>query len=696
MKKISIAQRLMFMIATSVIALVLVGLIGLNVSDKQTENIKMIHDNSLVSIVTLNHARDAFLSVRISAYQHLMASDMTVKRDAENKVNANASIIIKSLKEYEKLLTDDRDKQLLEADIARVSDYLDQLNNHLLPKSRKNEFDSERTQLLSRMAVLSERAEEGLDAHIEFNEKAAKSFLKTALETASYGATISLLAILAGAVIIAVVGGFLLANIKKSLAQIQSMVGRVERDLDFTVRVTVNSQDEIGQTTTALNRLLEKMQGNLNSIASGAKSVASAASMMATTSTQVATASHQQSEAASDMAATVEQMTVSINHVADRAQEANRLSSESGELSIAGEAVIGQTVSDIQDIAVNVHEAAALIHGLEQHGLQISNVVAVIKEVADQTNLLALNAAIEAARAGEQGRGFAVVADEVRKLAERTTSATNEIAGTIHAIQDDVSMVVSNVNSTTPIVHSGVKTADEMVAMLRDFRQEADGAFEKMRHFNHVVGEEVANADKVVGIVSQAIEITEQAVQMVEGASQIAAKADQSAERLRNLSLQFRVTSAHANPADDVTTRNVALEWSPRLMVGEPSIDAQHKRLVQLFNELNEALHRGAPKDRLAHVLDSLLEYTQFHFAHEADLMQKTGYPASKSHLAQHGDLVQKALDYKRRFEAGEAIGAELITFVRDWLTHHILKTDRELAIFINGRRQPKQSARIG
>ena len=80
----------------------------------------------------------------------------------------------------------------------------------------------------------------------------------------------------------------------------------------------------------------------------------------------------------------------------------------------------------------------------------------------------------------------------------------------------------------------------------------------------------------------------------------------------------------------------------------------------------------------------SLLEYTQFHFAHEAQLMKTHGYPGQKAHLAMHDDLVQKALDYKRRFEAGEAIGVDLVNFVRDWLTHHILKTDRELANHVN------------
>ena len=539
MKKITIAHRIILMIGASVTALLLIGFVGLHVSNRQTDNIKMIHDNSLASIITLNEARQAFMTVRVSAYPHLLTTDPEAKRVAESKVDTAAKLTLQKLKDYEKLLSNEQDKRLLDADNASIREYLDLLNNYLLPKSRRNELDAERGQYLARLATLSTKAQVALDDHIDFNEKIAETFVDRALDAAGQGKITSLATIAGSVLIISAIGIFLLINIKSSLGQIQSMVSRVESELDFTVRVTVNNQDEIGQTTTVLNRLLEKMQTNLKSIATGAQSVASAASLMATTSNQVATASHHQSEAASDMAATVEEMTVSINHVADRAQEANRLSSESGQLSISGEQVIGQTVTDIQEIAVTVHEAADLIHGLEQHSQQISNVVAVIKEVADQTNLLALNAAIEAARAGEQGRGFAVVADEVRKLAERTATSTKEIATTIDTMRLSAGNAVVSMQGVVSKVNQGVERAQEANESIKQIGESS----------RHAVGmvEEITAAIREQGTATNSIATqVEHIAQMSEESSAAAGNSADAARELDRLATDMqRIVSTY-------------------------------------------------------------------------------------------------------------------------------------------------------
>ena len=151
-----------------------------------------------------------------------------------------------------------------------------------------------------------------------------------------------------------------------------------------------------------------------------------------------------QSSAASAIAANVEELTVSINIVADNTGAAARVAKDSDEQANEGHHAIETLVRQINEAADVVRESAEQMHHLQNESEKISNIVAVIKDIADQTNLLALNAAIEAARAGEQGRGFAVVADEVRKLAERTTNATQDIATVIRAIQSETHALVDN------------------------------------------------------------------------------------------------------------------------------------------------------------------------------------------------------------------------------------------------------------
>ncbi len=380
----------------------------------------------------------------------------------------------------------------------------------------------------------------------------------------------------------------------------------------------------------------------------------------------------------------VEQMQQQMHLLAGLASETEAATRSIAQRTVEGEALMNRAVTDMNHIDKIIEKSSGGVQLLAEQARSVDSIVSLIRDIADQTNLLALNAAIEAARAGEQGRGFAVVADEVRKLAERTANATRDISNTIHEIQSRVLTVVEDMTSASPVVRSGVETSDKTIVMLRSFRKEADAAFEKMGQFSRVVDEEVAKAGTVVDVVTQSIEITDQAVQMFDGASRVAAKADVTAEKLKSLTLQFSVSSFELEQEMEKSIRNVALEWSPRLMVGEISIDTQHQRLVSLFNELHDALHTSAPGERIARVLNDLLEYTQFHFAHEAELMRKFGYLGRNSHLVMHDDLVKKAFEYKQRFESGEAIGGDLVNFIRDWLTHHILKTDRELADFIN------------
>ena len=542
MKKLTIAHRILLMIGVSVLGLLLVGFVGLSVANKGTASVKEINDERLASIQLLGAARQAFMEVRVDILMLFLTSDDKVIETTVKRVKFLEKDIAEKLGNYQRHLANDDDKKLLEADLADFQAYINYFNTQLLPKLENFETAFATQLLQSRAIPLGAKTLKSFDEHIEFNAKLAAGAAASAFAGAQQGRATSLIVILIGVAAIAMLGFMLLKNIKRSLTRIQSMVGRVESELDFTVRVQVDSYDEIGQTTAALNRLLDKLQGNMISIASGAEAVARAAKEMASTSTRVSDASTQQSESASDMAATVQEITVSINHVGDRAQEASRISIESGRLASTGEQVIGETVGDIQNISASVDGAARLIRGLEQQSEQIANIVQVIKDVADQTNLLALNAAIEAARAGEQGRGFAVVADEVRKLAERTAKSTEDISSTISTMRERVGDAVSGMEGVVEKVASGVERAREANAAIKQIGAGSRAAVDMVEEITVAIREQGAATNNIAAQVERIAVMSEENSAAAGSGAQAARDLDRLATDMQDIVSGYRLT----------------------------------------------------------------------------------------------------------------------------------------------------------
>jgi methyl-accepting chemotaxis protein len=244
---------------------------------------------------------------------------------------------------------------------------------------------------------------------------------------------------------------------------------------------------------------------------------------------QVAASSAQQSQATSSMAAAVEEMTVSISTVSASATEAHGTAVDAGNTSEQGGQIIGKTVDEMGVIAGTVQTASSVIEKLGEKSEQISSVVQVIKDVADQTNLLALNAAIEAARAGEQGRGFAVVADEVRKLAERTAQSTADISGMVGEIQQSAKEAVEEMKRVVDQVGQGQALAQDAGTHILGIREGSGKVADAIS--------EISNALKEQTTASQEIAKNVEAVaQMTDENNAAAATTASSAEQVRELS----------------------------------------------------------------------------------------------------------------------------------------------------------------
>ncbi len=311
-------------------------------------------------------------------------------------------------------------------------------------------------------------------------------------------------------------------------------------DGDLSQSVPVNGHDS-SSMLAKIKLMQEKLRELVTQIQSSVDQVSRTAAHLSSSSGQVAEGTRQQTAAAAAMAASVEQMTVSIDHVSANAGEARSASSQSDALSEQGTVVIRKAVSEMGEIETVVQQSATIVEALNRQSNDISAVVNVIREIADQTNLLALNAAIEAARAGEQGRGFAVVADEVRKLAERTAKSTQEIAGMIEKIQGSTRDVVASMENSMQRVSHGVALANEAGQSITQIKSESSRVAQVVTNISESLMEQSNASRDIARNVEKIAQMSEENSTAVQETATAAQHLEQLAVALQSALGRFRL-----------------------------------------------------------------------------------------------------------------------------------------------------------
>jgi methyl-accepting chemotaxis protein len=319
----------------------------------------------------------------------------------------------------------------------------------------------------------------------------------------------------------------------------KATVERIARgDLTAEISLRDGDCDSLLAAMQGMQASLRKMVAELKANAEG---VASAAGQLATASSEVAATTANQSEAASAMAATVQQVAVSINHVANSARDAHEVTERTGNMSQDGNRVIKDTVAEMQAVSTAVGQAAATLRATGENSEKISGIVQVIKAVAEQTNLLALNAAIEAARAGEQGRGFAVVADEVRKLAERSAQAANEVGGMIVALQDSAKTAVDTMEQAVERVGRGVTMAEKASESMLGITEGAARVVAAVNDISDALKEQGVASNHIAANVEKIATMSEENRTATRAAADTALRLEQLAANTRQAVAVFSV-----------------------------------------------------------------------------------------------------------------------------------------------------------
>jgi len=310
---------------------------------------------------------------------------------------------------------------------------------------------------------------------------------------------------------------------------------------DLTQRLDDASKSEIGQLAKWFNTFVENLHGIISDVRQATGEVAAASTEIAASSEEMAAGMDEQTGQVTQVSAALEEMSSSVIEVAQKCSQASNQAKDAGDSATGGGEIVDRTITEIEAIAQQVNESAQSVATLGQKSEQIGEIIEVINDIADQTNLLALNAAIEAARAGEHGRGFAVVADEVRKLAERTQQATEEVSKSITEIQDETQGAVQRMDSGREQVKKGVDYSREAGDALGRIVDGTQGVSKEIGDIAAAAEEQSSTAEEISRSVEQINAVMRQTAEGTSQSATAAAQLSHNAEQLQSIVMRFKL-----------------------------------------------------------------------------------------------------------------------------------------------------------
>ena len=528
-RTVKISQKIPVIVITFVVLPILITLIAINSANKINQGGQEIHDNYLVSIVNLTDTRKHLFEEFVWLKSHIISPNEAAMLNAERQIQQSNSALRSSLEKFAQTLDPGEETERYQALKSKLTK-LNQLKNQIIELSRTNN-DTEADNIANNQyRQLFTNIQQEIQNIFKTNVDGAQSFYQLNQETFANSQTL----LISVAMIIIVVGIFLgwllISSIQKPLSLATEKVKEINQSKNLNLQLMVDGDDEITELSSTFNVMIGSLREVIGEIDRSNTVLSDEANALLNIIESANNNLMSSSQMLDEVQHSTSEITDSIDEIARSAAQASSEAENSTRETSAGMALQQQTINSVDSLKTNMSGASAAIEGLSKDSDAIGSVLDVIRGIAEQTNLLALNAAIEAARAGEQGRGFAVVADEVRSLAQRTQESTSEIQSMIEKLQ-------SGAHSSVEAMQESVKSLDETAQLTEKTEQSIQNIINIINNIS-LMNDQIASA-------------TEQQSVAVKEISSNVSQANQLSQTSANSFESIKVSSAHLNEIVD-------------------------------------------------------------------------------------------------------------------------------------------------
>ena len=539
LNNMKISSRLTILLAFLLVGMVLTGGLGLYASSKANSALESTYDDKMMPLIQLDAIARANLGNQLTIFTAIAQPDDMAKYIQQ--LEENRVVIDKQWKAFQTSLIDDEDR-ILAAKFAEVrGHFVEEGLKPILVAMRANNLAQIKWIQIEHVLPLSEPMHKALDALIEMQQRDAKSLHEESAATFKTIRMVSIGVVLVGLVLGIALGVSIISGIHRSVDELSGVMVKMSSDGDLSARARVYGQDEIGQATRAFNGLIDGFANIIRQVLANSGTVSGTATQLSQSSLQIAQSSQAQSEAAASTAAAVEQITVSINSVAANTDDLRKLAEKSLDQTQQGNQSVTVMIGEIQSVQDAVNQIAESVKEFVGSTQAIAGMTQQVKDIAEQTNLLALNAAIEAARAGEQGRGFAVVADEVRKLAEKSAQSANEIDQVTSSLNGKSANVEAAVQAGLHFLQSTQEQIGRVSAMLTEAGESVSQSSHGVSDIAASVSEQSLASTEIARNVEKIAQMSEENHAAVESNAQDIVRLEQLANELQAAVSRFRV-----------------------------------------------------------------------------------------------------------------------------------------------------------